>query len=138
MKGHHIYKDVWSPVIGEILQVEMEPDKLVHKNAICVRKDGKVVGRLKKRLMGRYAKTIFYFLRRDPFSKCTAKFVGPNLGDGEGLQVPCEMHFVGQIKFQNLDFFYGKNAENGKKKSFVPRVRYIEICFLEGKTNLVR
>ena len=64
----------------------MEPDKLVQKYAECVRKDGKVVGRLKKRLMGRYAKTIFYFLRGDPFSKCTAKCFGPrcNLGDGEG------------------------------------------------------
>ena len=57
IKGDRIYKDVWwSPVIGEIFQVEMEPDKLVHKYAVCVRKDGKVVGHLKKRLMGRYAK----------------------------------------------------------------------------------
>ena len=38
IKGHHIYKDVWSPVIGEILQVEMEPDQLIHRYAICVRK----------------------------------------------------------------------------------------------------
>ena len=102
IKGHHIYKDVWSPVIGEILQVEMEPDKLVHKYAVCVRKDGKVVGRLKKRLMGRYAKTIFYFLRGDPFSKCTAKFVGPrcNLGDLKAVKVGfvvCKGVFVAYI-----------------------------------------
>ena len=90
--------------LGAILQVEMEPDKLVHKNAVCVRKDGKVVGRLKKGFMGRYAKTIFYFLRGDPFSKCTAKKFGPrcNLGDGEGLQVPCELHIVDQKKYVDV------------------------------------
>ena len=127
----------------------MEPDKLVHKYAVCLRKDGKVVGRLKKRLMGRYAKTIFYFLRGDPFSKCTAKFVGPrcNLGDGEGLQVPCELHIVGQKKYVDVlkdelskfrYFFMEKTLRMEKFVSFVPRVLYIEISFLKGKTNLVR
>ena len=50
--------------------------------------------------MGRYAKTIFHFLRGDPFSKCRAKVVGPccNLGDGEVLQLSCELHIVGQQK----------------------------------------
>ena len=48
IKGHHIYKDVWSPVIWEILQVEMEPDNLIDKYAVCVRKDGKVVGHLEE------------------------------------------------------------------------------------------
>ena len=66
IKGHHIYKDMWIPVIEEILQFEMEPDNLVGKYFVCVRKDGKAFGHLKKGLMGRYAKTIFYFLRGDP------------------------------------------------------------------------
>ena len=59
--------------MGEILQVEMEPDNLVDKYAV----------------------------------------VGPrcNLGDEEGLQVPCELHIVGQKKY--MDVLYWKmNCQN--------------------------
>ena len=50
IKGHHVYKDVCTPVVGEVLQVEMEPNNLVDKYAVCTRKDGQVVGHLKKGL----------------------------------------------------------------------------------------
>ena len=88
IKGHHVYKDVWIPDVGEVLQVEMEPNNLADKYAVCTRKDGQVVGHLKKGLTGRFAKTIF-FPRGDSYSQCSAKIVGwrCNLGDGEGLQM---------------------------------------------------
>ena len=101
IKGHHVYKVVWTPVVGEVLQVEMEPNNLVEKYAVCTRKDGQVVEHLKKGLTGRFAKTIFYFLRGESYSQCSAKIVGSrcNLGDGEGLQMPCELHILGQKRF---------------------------------------
>ena len=67
-------------------------------------KDGKIVGHLKKGNSGRYAKTFFYFLHSDPYSQCTATVKGKrcNLGDGEGLQVPCSLNVVGQTKYVKI------------------------------------
>ena len=85
IKGHHVYKDICTPCIGENVTAEREPD-----NAVCVKKDKKLVGHLKKGKSGRFAKTLFYFLKADPFSSCHAEIAGANLGDREGLQVPCQ------------------------------------------------
>ena len=38
VKGHHEYKSIWTPKIGEILSTEREPGKLVDKYAVCVKK----------------------------------------------------------------------------------------------------
>ena len=68
-----------------------EPDNPVDKFAVAVKKNQNIVGHLKKGKTGRFAKTLFYFLRSNPYSKCHAKVTGKrcNLGDGDGLQVPC-------------------------------------------------
>ena len=46
---------------------------------------------------GKFAKAIFHFLREDELSSCkvvvTEKQV--NLGDDEGMQVPCKLIFTG-------------------------------------------
>ena len=46
----------------------------------------------------KFAKTIFYFLRADPYEKCNITVTGKavNLGDGDGMQVPCILHLSGQ------------------------------------------
>ena len=51
-----------------------------------------------------FAKTIFYFLRSDANSSAWAKVTGKrcNLGDGEGMQVPCKLSLSGQRKFVSL------------------------------------
>ena len=41
IRGHHIYKSVWIPFIGEELVVEAEDG---NKSAVAVMKDGCVVG----------------------------------------------------------------------------------------------
>ena len=43
----------------------MEPDNHVDNLAVCVEKDQTVVGHLKKGDSGKFANTIFYFLRSD-------------------------------------------------------------------------
>ena len=53
-----------------------------------------VVGHLKKGKTGRFAKTVFHFLKADKNNSCTAAIVKEkpvNLGDGEGMQVPCAL-----------------------------------------------
>ena len=105
IKGHHVYKNIWTPELVEHLEVQCEPENLVDKYAVCLKTgNGATVGHLEKGKSGRFAKTIFYYLRSHPEAKCTAKVTGKrfNLGDGEGLQVTCILQFTGQRKFISI------------------------------------
>ena len=55
------------------------------------------MGHLNKGGNDKFAKAIFFFLRGDPYSKAKTTTSGCrcNLGDGEGLQIPCKLKFVG-------------------------------------------
>ena len=85
IKGHLVYKDIWTPKQGEQLDVLMEPDNRMDKFEVYVKINEKIVGHLKKGTFGRFAKTIFYFLCNDAYSSVWAKVTGKrcNLGDGE-------------------------------------------------------
>ena len=87
IKRHHVYRKVWTPEVGKKLSVLMEPG---NRDAVCVDKDQTVVGHLKKGDSGKFATTIFYFLRSGTYCNCYAEVSGKrcNLKDGEGLQVP--------------------------------------------------
>ena len=82
----------------EKLQGEMEPHNPVDKYAVAVKKDGKLVGHLPLGENGNFAKIIFYFLRVDQFGRCdiTVTVKAVNLGDGDGMQVPCVLSLSGQ------------------------------------------
>ena len=98
IKGYHVYKSVSTPTLQEQVYGEIEPRKPVDKYAVAVKKDEKVVGHLPLGENGKFAKTIFYFLRADPYGKCKITVTGKtvNLGDGDGMQVPCILHLSGQ------------------------------------------
>ena len=51
-----------------------------------------------------FAKTIFYFLRADKYSICEVEITGKpvNLGNGEGMQVPCKCKLTERDKFENI------------------------------------
>ena len=94
IKGYHVYKSVWTPTLQEQMYGEIEPHNPVDKYAVAVKKDEKVIGHLPLGENGKFAKTIFYFLRADPYAKYTITVVGKavNLGDGDGMQVHCILH----------------------------------------------
>ena len=91
VKGYHMYKDLWKPFTNEELTTGMEPDNAVYKYAVCVKKNNVIVGHLPLGKNGRFAKMIFYFLRADRCAEYKVIIIGKevNLGDGEGMQVPC-------------------------------------------------
>ena len=62
---------------------------------------GAVVGHLSKGKTGRFAKTISFFLRVSNLHYCRVEVTGKrvNLGDGQGLQIPCTLHFTGEAKY---------------------------------------
>ncbi len=100
VKGYHAYQYDWSPKVDEVLKAKIEPTNIVDKYAVCVLLHDRVVGHLKRGKSGRFAKTVFYFLRADAYSSCTVIIKGKaaNLGDGEGMQVPCKLKFIRQKK----------------------------------------
>ena len=77
---------------------ETEPYNPVDEYAVAVKKDEKVVGHLPLGENGKFAKTIFYFLRADSHGKCNITVTGKpvNLGDADGMQVPCVLQLSGQ------------------------------------------
>ena len=61
-----------------------------------------VVGHLAKGKTGRFAKTISFFLRAsNNNNSCKVVVTGKrvNLGDGNGLQILCNLHFTGHVNF---------------------------------------
>lgn len=50
IRGYHAYKDSWEIEIGEILELQHEPNNLQDKNAIAVIRSGQVVGHIPRAL----------------------------------------------------------------------------------------
>ena len=36
VRGHHIYKSIWTPVVGELLKTEQEPDNEHDEHSVTV------------------------------------------------------------------------------------------------------
>ena len=80
IKGHHVYKDIWLPELGEHLEVQCEPENVVDKYTVCLKTSNrKIIGHLKKEKSGRFAKAIFYYLRSHPQANCAAKVTGKKI-----------------------------------------------------------
>ena len=72
------------------------------------------MGHLNKGENDKFATAIFFFLGGDPYSKAKAITSGCrcNLGDGEGLQIPCKLKLVGH---QSLSTYCKMNLSDWKK-----------------------
>ena len=101
VKRYHEYRSIWTLKIGEILSTERELGNLVDKYMVYVKKESEIVGHLPLGKEGKFAKTMFYFLRADEYGSCNVLIKGKpvNLGDGDEMQVSCTFNFVGQKKF---------------------------------------
>ena len=98
----HVYREIWTPELVETLEVQCERENPVDKYAVCLKTDnGIIIGHLKKGESGRFAKTIFYYLRSHPDAKCTA-IVTRKRFNGKGLQVPCTLKITRKRKFVSL------------------------------------
>ena len=63
--GHHVYKQTWTPFVGEKLNAAMQPSNIKDKYAVAIFQGGrnKVIGYLPLGKLGKFGKTIFYFLK---------------------------------------------------------------------------
>ena len=82
----------------------MQPDNPEDKYLVCVKKNDRIIRHLQLRKRGNFAKTIFYCLRTDEYSFCEVAITRKpvNLGDGDRMQVSCELNFTGRSKFVSI------------------------------------
>ena len=67
VRDHHVYIRVWSPVVGEILQLSCEEDNDHDRFSVSVMKAEFVVGHSPRRLLSR---TVWHFLRHCGKATC--------------------------------------------------------------------
>ena len=61
IKGHHVYKDIWAPELGEHLEVQCQPENSVDKYVVCLKtSNGTTVGHLEKGKSGRSQRPYFF------------------------------------------------------------------------------
>ena len=74
------------------------------KYAVAVRSDESIVWHLPLGKSGKFANTIFYFLKANKKHSCVIKILGKaiNGGDGFGMKVPCGLLFLGEEKYINV------------------------------------
>ena len=86
--GHHIYKEVSSPVVGELLPVLQETNNVHDRRAVAVFRDGNIVGHVPREFS-----RIFWFFRKHE-GKIECEVTGRRKC-GKGLEVPCKYRLKG-------------------------------------------
>ena len=93
IRGHHVYKATWTPVIGQILDVQAESANRHDRYAVFTLHNGSVVGHLSRE----YSKLAWYFLQHNGQIKCQVTGARRISQDaGKGLVVPCVYMFTGK------------------------------------------
>ena len=84
--GYHVYKTNWTPVVGEKLTGVMESNNLMDKYAVAVkRSDESIVRHLPCGKCGKFAKTIFCFLKAN--KKRVIKVLEKAINGDDGLEM---------------------------------------------------
>ena len=107
VKGYH--------VVNEELEAGMEPDNVMDKYAVCVKRNTSIVGHLPLDKNRKLAKMISYFLRADQDAEWKVVITGKevNLGDGNGIQVLCKLKISSPRKMVEI---LCENIQRSKKE----------------------
>ena len=90
--GHHIYKTIWTPTIGEVLQVSKEPTNANERRAVAVLTSVEtVVGHVPREI----SKIFWHFINHG--GTITSEVSGPRK-HGKRAEVPCQYKLLGPEK----------------------------------------
>jgi len=84
VRGHHIYKTVWTPFVGEILLVQQEDHNTEDSFAEAILKSGKIVGHGPREI----SQIVWYFIEHDGTVSC--EVTGPIIKFGMLLHILCK------------------------------------------------
>ena len=92
IRGHHVYKSVWTPAIGEVLPAQVEEGNSHDQYAVAVSKGSFVVGHVPKEL----SRTFFFFPRHGGVIETR---VTGHRRHGNRLEVPCTYVCSGKPRY---------------------------------------
>lgn len=92
VRGHHIYKHIWTPLLGEVLSLLVEEENEYDRYAIAVMKEDSIVGHVPQSL----SKIFHFFIRHDGIITCE---ITGQRKKGHGLEVPCCYKLTGKPKY---------------------------------------
>lgn len=96
VRGHHIYKKRWTPLVGERLRTRKEDGNCHDRFAVAVFKaDKSTVGHIPRE----FSRIACYFLTHG--GEITCEVTGRrrrSVAPGKGLEVPCTYTFLGKPK----------------------------------------
>ena len=96
IRGYHVFQEIWTATVGEILACEREPTNEKDRYAVAVLRSGTKVGHLPKKI----SRVCSLFLLRGGSITCTVvggRRYSSDLVQG-GLEIPCTLHFSGKPK----------------------------------------
>lgn len=93
VRGYHIYKTIWTTVIGEELTLARKAGNDHDKYAFAIMKADRIVGHVPCEL----SKTVSFFLKQTGTS-VSCEITGKRK-KGVGLEVPCLYKFKGPRRF---------------------------------------
>ena len=92
VRGHHVYKTVWTPLIGEILELVIEDGNVHDQYAVAVIKNEAIVGHAPRGV----ARMFYFFIRHGGSITCE---IIDHRKFGCGLEVPCYYILTGKPKY---------------------------------------
>ena len=118
VRGHHVYKAIWTPEIGEILECKQERDNPKDLCAVSVIEDDTIVGHVPRKK----SCVVWYF-----FGAVTCE-VTDRRKRGKGLEVPCLSRLTivsreakkSQRPLSELYHFTGKKKKIEKLRKLLP------------------
>lgn len=94
IRGHHVYKDIWTPYVGEELSLSPEDDNDHDRYAVAVVKGRNIVGHIPQTV----SKVTWHFIKRGGRVLCQ---VTGHRKLGVGLEVPCSLTYLGSTRDVN-------------------------------------
>ena len=86
VRGHHVYCNVWTPVVNEVLTLKREPDNPVSVHTVALTRNGEIAGHIPHAI----ARVVSFFLAREGHSgSCVVTGASINHGVQLGVEVPC-------------------------------------------------
>ena len=92
IRGHHVYKTVWTPSIGEMLESQPDTGNKHDRYAIGMVKDGEIVGHAPKEI----SRIFHYFIQHN--GTISAEVTG-HRKLGKGLEIPCNYILKGKPRY---------------------------------------
>ena len=92
IRGHHVYKAIWTPVSGELLEVMVEEGNSEDQYAVGIYKSTILVGHVPREL----SRTFYFFISHGGSIECR---VSGHRKFGVGLEVPCTYSMRGKERY---------------------------------------